>query len=127
MMPEQQKNETTYLFRTGGWRTERGGSATQACSRLTVDGLNLARVGEKATREVGSKAVVIDGPVSSATCITGLLAQVGSRLSNDETIAQTLQDSHDISVRDGELFPGLFEPVYMPSLNTDVDRGPNHA
>ncbi|HYS62199.1 MAG TPA: PAAR domain-containing protein [Paraburkholderia sp.] len=126
-MLEQQKNETTYLFATIGSRTERGGRVTQVTSRLAADGLNLARVGDKATYEDGSEAIIIDGAGSAAVYDDRPLALVGSRLGNGDTITQTLQDGYGISVCDGELIPGLFDPAYMPPLSTDADRGPNHA
>ncbi|NPT57943.1 PAAR domain-containing protein [Paraburkholderia elongata] len=127
MMPEQQKDETTYLFATLGSRTERGGRVTQVSCRLAVDGLNLARVCDKATYEDGSEVVAIDGAGASVVYDDGPLALVGSRLSNGDAITQTSQDGHGISLRDGELIPGLFDSAYMPPLSTDADRGHNHA
>jgi hypothetical protein len=42
------------------------------------------------------------------------LALVDSRLSNGDTLTETLQDTCGITVRHDKPVPGLFDPVYVP-------------
>ncbi|TDN62567.1 PAAR domain-containing protein [Paraburkholderia sp. BL10I2N1] len=114
-MQEQQKNETTYLFVTIGSRTRRGGRVTRVTTQVETNGQGLARVGDVVTYDDGSAATIIDGAGCAALCEDKPLALVGSRLSNGDTITETMQDEWGITVRHGEQIPGLFDPSYtMP-------------
>lgn len=126
-MPEQNENETTYLFATIGSLTERNGRVTQVTTRVEYRGMALACVGDVVTYDDGSEATIIDGAGFAAAWGDRPFALVGSRLSNGDTITETLQDGCGITVRDDETIPGLFDPAYMPPLSTDTDRGRNCA
>ena len=126
-MPEQQKNETTYLFVTVGSRTGRGGRVTRVTTRAEYQGMALAGVGDTVTYDDGSEATILDGAGLAASWDGKPFALVGSHLSNGDTITETLQAGSGITVRDDEPIPGLFDPAYMPPLSTDTDRGHNHA
>jgi uncharacterized Zn-binding protein involved in type VI secretion len=116
-MPEQQKNETTYLFVTIGSRTERGGRVTRVSTMAEYQGMALARVGDIVTYDDGGEATIIDGAGYAAAWGDKPLALVGSRLSNGDTIMETSQDGWGITVRDGDQAPGLFDPVLqLPRL-----------
>jgi uncharacterized Zn-binding protein involved in type VI secretion len=126
-MPEQQKNETTYLFVTVGSRTKDGGHVTRVSTKAEYEGMALARVGDIVTYDDGSEASIIDGAGFAAAWEDKPLALVGSRLSNGDTITETLQDGFGISVRDGELVPGLFDPTYMLPPIVETDEGTANA
>jgi uncharacterized Zn-binding protein involved in type VI secretion len=126
-MPEQQNSETTYLFVTIGSRTERGGRVTRVTTTAEYEGMALARVGDIVTYEDGSEATITDGAGSAALWDNAPFALVGSRLSNGDTITETLQDEWGITVRNGEQIPGLFDPAYMLPLSAITDRGSSHA
>lgn len=113
-IPEQQRNETTYLFATISAFTGRGGHVSRATTRAEYEGKALAHVGDIVAYHDRSEATIIDGTGYAATWEGKPLALVGSHLSNGDTIAETLQDGWGISVRDGETIPGLFDPAYVP-------------
>jgi uncharacterized Zn-binding protein involved in type VI secretion len=119
--------ETTYLFVTVGSRTKDGGHITWVSTKAEYEGMALARVGDIVTYADGSEASIIDGAGFAAAWEDKPLALVGSRLSNGDTITETLQDGFGISVRDGELVPGLFDPTYMLPPIVDTDEGTINA
>jgi uncharacterized Zn-binding protein involved in type VI secretion len=126
-MLKPQKNETTYLFVTLGSHTKLGGRVTQVTTKAEYEGKALARVGDIVTYDDGSEATIIDGAGFAAAWDDKPFALVGSRLSNRDTITETLQDGWGITVRDGETIPGLFDPAYaLPPIAT-TDGGSNHA
>lgn len=126
-MPEQQKNETTYLFAMVGSLTGRGGRVSRVTTNAEHEGKALARVGDIVTYDDGSDATIVDGAGFAATWDDRPFALVGSHLSNGDAIIETLQDGWGISFRDGEIIPGLFDPAYIPS-DTDARReGGSHA
>jgi uncharacterized Zn-binding protein involved in type VI secretion len=120
-MSEKKSNETTCLFVTVGSRTKDGGHVTRVSTKAEYKGMALARVGDIVTYDDGSEATIIDGAGFAAAWGDKPFALVGSRLSNGDTITETLQDGFGISVRDGELVPGLFDPTYTlpPTAHTD--------
>jgi uncharacterized Zn-binding protein involved in type VI secretion len=116
-MSEQQKSERTYLFATVGSRTGRGGRITRATTKAEYQGMAFARVGDVVTYDDGSEATIVDGAGLAATWEDKPFALVGSRLSNGDTITETLQDACGIEVRDGEQIPGLFDETYtLPQI-----------
>lgn len=126
-MLKQQSNETTYLFVTIGSRTKLGGHVTRVTTKAEYEGKALARVGDIVTYADGSEATIIDGAGFAAAWDDKPFALVGSRLSNGDTITETLQDGWGITVREGETIPGLFDPAYtLPPIATK-DGGSNHA
>lgn len=112
-MQKQQQYETKYVFASICSQTKRGGRITTATSGLVVCGLAIACVGDVVTYKDGSEAVIIDGAGLLATSHGKPFALVGSRLSNGDSITESLQD-HGITVQDGESVPGLFDPEYVP-------------
>ena len=126
-MPEQQKNETTYLFVTVGSRTKDGGHVTRVSTKAEYEGMALARVGDIVTYADGSEASIIDGAGFAAAWEDQPFALVSSRLSNGDTITETLQDGFGISVREGELIPGLFDPAYTLPPIVETDEGTANA
>src|SRR5471032_595008 len=111
-MSEQKNNGTAYLFVTIGSRTKRGGHVTRVSTKAEYKGMALARVGDLVTYDDGSEATIIDGAGFAATWEDKPPALVGSRLSNGDTITETLQDAWGVEVRDGEQSPGLFDAGY---------------
>jgi len=81
---------------------------------LAVIGLAVARVSDVVTYEDGSEAVIIDGAGASLICNDKPVALVGSRLSNGDCIAETLQRAFGIFVSEHEPIEGLFDPTYVP-------------
>ncbi|WP_179258430.1 PAAR domain-containing protein [Caballeronia sordidicola] len=126
-MPEQKNTETTYLFVTIGSRTKDGGHVTRVSTKAEYKVLALARVGDIVTYADGSEACIIDGAGFAAAWEDKPFALVGSRLSNGDTIAETLQDGFGITVREGELIPGLFDPAYTLPPIADTNSGTIHA
>ena len=127
-MSEQKNNETTYLFVTIGSRTERGGHVTRVSTKLEYKGMMLARVGDIVTYDDGSEAVILDGAGFAAAWEDKPFALVGSRLSNGDTIKETLQDDFGITVRSDKTVPGLFDPAYVLPLTKSVkEEGSAHA
>ncbi|RQS70431.1 hypothetical protein DID96_14890 [Burkholderia sp. Bp8963] len=112
-MNSEQKAQT-HLFATIGSLTARGGRVTKATGGLTVVGLAIARVGDIVTYEDGSEAVITDGAGAHAVGGGKPFALVGSRLSNGDCIAETLQRSWGIHVPAGKIVDGLFDPTYVP-------------
>jgi hypothetical protein len=127
-MSEQKNNETTYLFVTIGSRTERGGHVTRVSTKLEYKGMMLARIGDIVTYDNGSEATIIDGAGFAAAWNDRSFALVGSRLSNGDTIKETLQDDFGITVRSDKPVPGLFDPAYVLPLTKSVkEEGSAHA
>jgi uncharacterized Zn-binding protein involved in type VI secretion len=126
-MSERKNNETTHLFVTIGSRTKDGGRVTRVSTEAEYEGLALARVGDIVTYDDGSEATIIDGAGFAAAWEDKPLALVGSRLSNGDTITETLQDGCGITVRDGVPVPGLFDPTYTLPPIVDTDGGTIHA
>ncbi|WNC92704.1 PAAR domain-containing protein [Paraburkholderia sp. FT54] len=126
-MPEQQNNETTYLFVTIGSRTRRGGRVSHVTTKAEYRGLALARVGDTVTYDDGSEATIIDGAGFAATWGDRPLALVGSRLSNGDSITEAIQDGWGITVRGGEQIPGLFDPAYTLAPSAAAQEGSIHA
>jgi hypothetical protein len=87
----------------------------------------LARVGDVVTYDDGSEATIIDGAGFAAAWEDSPLAPVGFRLSNGDTITETLQDAWGITVRDGEHIPGLFDPAYTLPQTSATHGGNTHA
>ncbi|WP_158937578.1 PAAR domain-containing protein [Burkholderia sp. S171] len=125
-MSEQQKSERTYLFATVGSRTGRGGRVSRATTKAEYQGMAFARVGDVVTYDDGSEATIIDGAGFAATWEDKPFALVGSRLSNGDTITETLQDACGIEVRDAEQIPGLFDDTYTLSQSA-AHGGSTHA
>jgi uncharacterized Zn-binding protein involved in type VI secretion len=117
----------TYLFVTIGSRTKRGGHVTRVSMKLEYKGMMLARVGDIVTYDDGSEATVTDGAGFAAAWEDKPFALVGSRLSNGDTITETLQDSFGITVRTDKPIPGLFDPAYVLPLTKSVEEGSAHA
>ncbi len=126
-MSEQKNNETTYLFVTIGSRTKDGGRVTRVSTKAEYKGLALARVGDIVTYDDGSEATIIDGAGFAAAWENKPFALVGSRLSNGDTITETLQDRFGITVRDGKPVPGLFDPAYTLPPTEAMSGGASHA
>jgi len=109
-MPEQQKNQTTYLFATIGARTGRGGYASRELTSAEYKGKAFARVGEIDAYDDGRQTTIIDGAAYAATWEVKPLALIGSRLSN------------------GEMTPVLFDRGYAPPAAESASaRGDTHA
>jgi uncharacterized Zn-binding protein involved in type VI secretion len=127
-MSELKNNETTYLFVTIGSRTRDGGRVTRVSTKAEYKGMALARVGDIVTYDDGREATIIDGAGFAAAWEDKPFALVGSRLSNGDTITETLQDGFGITVRDGKPVPGLFDSAYttLPPTAT-TDGGASHA
>ena len=123
----EKKNETTYLFVTVGSRTKDGGHVTRVSTKAEYEGMALARVGDIVTYADGSEASIIDGAGFAAAWEDKPFALVGSRLSNGDTITEKLQDGFGISVPDGELIPGLFDPAYTLPPIVETDEGTANA
>jgi uncharacterized Zn-binding protein involved in type VI secretion len=127
-MSEQKNNGTAYLFVTIGSRTKRGGHVTRVSTKAEYKGMALARVGDIVTYDDGSEATIIDGAGFAAAWEDKPFALVGSRLSNGDTITETLQDSFGITVRSDKPVPGLFDPAYVLPLAEPVNKeGSAHA
>jgi uncharacterized Zn-binding protein involved in type VI secretion len=126
-MSKQKDNETTYLCVTIGSRTGRGGRVTRVTTQAECQGMALARVGDWVTYNDGSEATIIDGARVAAAWDDKPFALVGSRMSNGDTIAETLQDGCGITVRDGEPISTLFDPGYTPPPDTTANGAGNHA
>ncbi|SAL67963.1 hypothetical protein AWB69_07909 [Caballeronia udeis] len=123
----EQKKEMAYLFVAIGSRTRDGGHVTRVSTKAEYKGTALARVGDIVTHDDGSEATIIDGAGFAAAWGDKPFALVGSRLSNDDTITETLQDGFGITVRDGKPVPGLFDPAYTLPPIVDTDGGVSHA
>jgi uncharacterized Zn-binding protein involved in type VI secretion len=123
----EQRKETTYLFVTIGSRTQSGGRVTRVSTKAEYKGMALARVGDIVTYDDGTEATIIDGAGFAAAWEDKPFALVGSRLSNGDTITETLQDGFGITVRDGKPVPGLFDPTYTLPLTADTDGKNVHA
>ncbi|AOJ88147.1 MULTISPECIES: PAAR domain-containing protein [Burkholderia] len=124
-MSEQAINETTYLFTTIGAGTERGGRVTRVSTNATIDNLGLAVVGDIVAYEEGTEAMIVDG-AGFAVMWHGrpVMTVTGSHLSNGDRIVTAARDACDnITVRDGEEIPRLFEPAYSPILADVVRTG----
>ncbi len=126
-MPKQQNNETTYLFATLDSSTERGGRGSRVTTKAEYQGMALVRVGDIVTYDDGSEATIIDGGGFAAAWEDKPLALVGSRLSNGDTIAETLQSGWGITFRSGERITGLFDPAYTLPPSVPTDGGNIHA
>ena len=87
------------FFVTIGSRTRRGGRVTRVSTKAEYKGMALARVGDIVTDDDGSKATIIDGAGFAAVWEDKPFALVGSRLSNCDTITETLPDGFGITVR----------------------------
>src|SRR5471032_2710844 len=126
-MSEQKNNGTAYLFVTIGSRTKRGGHVTRVSTKAEYKGMALARVGDIVTYGDGSEATIIDGAGFAAAWEDKPFALVGSRLSNGDTITETLQDGFGITVCNGNPVPGLFDPAYKLPPAPATDGGTLHA
>lgn len=114
-MTNSNADKKAFLFATIGSLTSRGGRVTTATGGSSVNGLDMARVGDVATYPDGSEAVIMDG-VGSALVIDGQAAAlVGSILSNGDWITETLQQTCGIAVPVGETIEGLLNADYVPS------------
>ncbi|MBR8450136.1 PAAR domain-containing protein [Burkholderia multivorans] len=109
-----QDKASFHLFATVGSRTERGGWVAKVSSETQYCGLLLARVGDIVRYPDGSEAFIVDGAGFAATWDDKPFALVGSRLSNGDCIARTLQDEAGVRVNAGESIDGLFDPHYVP-------------
>ena len=107
--------EKFHPFATVGSITERGGRVAQASSSINIVELAIARVDDKVVYEDGSEAHIIDGAGFAAIHKDKPLALVGSRLSNGDRIAKSLQTGAGINERVGQRIEGLFDPDYVPS------------
>ncbi|WP_429250316.1 PAAR domain-containing protein [Paraburkholderia sp. GAS333] len=94
-------------------RTERGGRVSRVTTKAEYQGMALASVGDTVTYDDGSEATIIDGAGFAASWDGKPYALVGSRLSNGDTITETLQDGCGITVRSDKPVPGLFGPAYV--------------
>jgi len=83
----------------------------------------LARVGDIVTYDDGSEATIIDGAGFAAAWEDKPLALVGSRLSNGDTITETLQGGWGITIRSSERITGLFDPAYTLRPSVPMDGG----
>lgn len=126
-MPKQQNNETTYLFATLDSSIERGGRGSRVTTKAVYQAMALARVGDIVTCDDGSEATIIDGVGIAAEWVDRPLALVDSRLSNGDTITETLQDRWGITVRGSERIPGLFDPAYTLPPSVAAGGGKIHA
>ncbi|TCG09892.1 hypothetical protein BZM27_01960 [Paraburkholderia steynii] len=126
-MPKQQNSETTYLFDTLDSSAERGGRVSRVTIKAVYQGMALERVGDIVTCDDGSEATIIDGVGFAAAWEDRPLALVGSRLSNGDTITETLQNGWGITVRGSERTPGLFDPAYTLPPSVAADGGNIHA
>jgi uncharacterized Zn-binding protein involved in type VI secretion len=114
-MTNSNADKKAFLFATIGSLTSRGGRVTTATGGSSVNGLDMARVGDVATYPDGSEAVIMDG-VGSALVIDGQAAAlVGSILSNGDWITETLQQTCGIAVPVGETIEGLLSADCVPS------------
>jgi hypothetical protein len=100
---------------------------TRVSTKAEYKGIALARVGDIVTYDDGSEATIIDGAGFAAAWEDKPLALVGSRLSNGDTITETLQDGFGITGRDGKAVPGLFDPAYTVAPPAATDDGTIHA
>ncbi|WP_438395514.1 PAAR domain-containing protein [Caballeronia sp. DA-9] len=126
-MFEHKSKKPTCLFVTIGSGTRDGGCVTRVTMKAEYKGLALARVGDVVTYDDGSEAIIIDGAGFAAAWEDKPIALVGSRLSNGDTITETLQDGFGITVRDGEPIPGLFDPAYTLPPMVGADGAITHA
>jgi uncharacterized Zn-binding protein involved in type VI secretion len=126
-MSEKKDNETTYLCVTIGSRTGRGGRVTRVATQAEYQVMALARVGDWVTYDDGSDATIIGGAGFATAWDDKPFALVGSRLSNGDTIAETLQDGCSITVRDGEPVPGLFDLGYTLPPDTSANGAGSYA
>lgn len=117
-MPEQQKRGKAYLFVTNGSRTGREGRVTRVTTKAEYQRMALARGGDVISYDDGSEAIIIDGAGFTAAWEAKPLAPIDSRLSNGDTITETLQDAWGIAIRDSEQTPRLFIPAYTLPWNT---------
>jgi uncharacterized Zn-binding protein involved in type VI secretion len=127
-MSERKNNKTTCFFMTIGSRTKRGGHVTRVSAKAEYKGMALARVGDIVTYDDGSEANITDGAGFAASWDGKPFAVVGSRLSNGDTIAETLQGGWGITIRHDKPFPGLFDSSYvLPLVEPASDGGSAHA
>lgn len=127
-MFEQKNNGTIHLFVTIGSRTKRGGHVTRVSTKAEYKGMALARVGDIVTYDNGSEATIIDGAGFAAAWEDKPFALVGSRLSNGDTITETLQDGFGIKVGSDKPVLGLFDPAYvLPPAEPFNEKGSAHA
>lgn len=110
-MPEQQKRGKTCLFVTIGSRTGREGRVTRVTTKAEYQGMALARGGDVISYDDGSEATIIDGAGFTATWEDKPLALIDPRMSNGDTITETLQDAWGVAIRDSEQTPRLFIPA----------------
>jgi uncharacterized Zn-binding protein involved in type VI secretion len=127
-MSEQKNNETAFLFMTIGSRTERGGQVTRVSTKAEYKGMALARVGDIVTYDDGSEATIIDGAGFAASWGHKPFALVGSRVSNGNTITETLQDGWGNAVRHDKPIRGLFDSGhFLPLIEPARDGSSSHA
>jgi len=112
----EQLRGTMYTFATLGARTERGGYVTQATSRISINNLDVALVGDFVTYRDGSKAAIIDGSGKKIIHCSKCLALVGSHLDNGDKIVFAPWDDGKTGffVPEGESIEGLFDSSYVP-------------
>lgn len=126
-MSEQAINETMYVFTTIGTGTERGRRVTRASTNATIDNLGLAVVGDIVAYEEGTEAMIVDGAGFAVMWHGRQVTVTESHLSNGDRIVTAAQDACDITVRDGEEIPRLFEPAYSPIFADVVRTGGGSA
>jgi len=126
-MSEKMNKETTYLFVSIGSRTKNGGHVTRVSTKAEYKGMALACVGDIVTYDDGSEATIIDGAGFAAAWEDKPFALVGSRLTNGDTITETLQDGCGITVCEGKPVPGLFDPAYTLPPTAGTDGAASHA
>jgi uncharacterized Zn-binding protein involved in type VI secretion len=122
---EEQRSD--YFFVTIGSRTRDGGRVTRVSTKAGYKGLALARDGDIVTYDDGSEATIIDGARFAAVWEDKPFALVGSRMSNGDTITQTLQGEFGITVRDGKPVPGPFDSAHTLPPTAATDGGASHA
>ncbi len=127
-MFEQNNNEATYLLVTIGSRTKRGEHATRVSTKAEYKGVALTRVGDIVTCDDGSAATIIDGAGFAAPWQDKPFALVSLRLNKGYTITETLQDGFDITVRNHQPVPALFDPGHiLPLAKPANEEGEAHA
>jgi len=109
-MPEQQKNQTTYLFATIGARTGRGGYASRELTSAEYKGKAFARVVDIDAYDDGGQTSGIDGAAYAATWKGKPPALIGSRQSNGETTHLPFNSGY-----------------VLPAAEPAVARGDTHA
>ncbi len=126
-MQGQEQGISEYLFATIDARPERGGRVKHISSPAKIHKNGIAVVGDAVTYDDGSQARIIDGAGFRITWCDKPVALVGSSLDNGDKITATPHNDYGITVEDGEIVPGLFDPTWTPSKRQDLKQaGGNH-